>query len=207
MTTRKIPFLTLGLGSVLVVLYWLMHGNESLFFSTSDIRNGEYWRLITGHMMHADTHHLVWNCLGLLVLGTLIERSSRLDWWLALLVGMASVSVLLLSPFSHLHYYIGLSGVLNTLLLVALWKEWRDHRSWSIVVVFLACMAKVALEVCTGESMLTNISWPSYSLAHVAGLLGGFILVCSSELARSRVQSGFSLMAPGPDQEKGEAAL
>ncbi len=192
MIKRNIPFLTLGLVAILLGFYFLAPDKALLFFSPTDIRAGEYWRLITGHMMHADAQHLIWNCLGLLILGTLIERFSRLDWWVTLLVGISSVSILLLSPYSHLDYYIGMSGALNTMLLMALWKEWRQNRSWWIVSIFFACMAKVVIEVNTGESIVTNISWPPYAWAHVAGLLGGVFLLCSGELARTGTRSALT---------------
>ena len=182
----------MGLVVILVVLHYLAPGHASLFYSQTGIRAGEYWRLITGHLMHADMQHLIWNCLGLLVLGTLIERFSRLDWWISLLVGIASVNMLLLSPYAQIDHYIGLSGVLNTMLVVALWKEWHQSRSWWVVSIFFTCVAKVVLEVNRGESVLTNISWPPYAWAHVAGLLGGIILVCSSELVGTRIHSGFA---------------
>lgn len=190
MMIRKIPFLTLGLTVLLAAIHWLAPGETVLFYAQAEIQSGEYWRLITGHLVHADSQHLAWNCMGLLVLGALIERSSRLDWWATLLAGIISVNLLLLSPLSHLDYYIGLSGVLNTMLLVVLWKSWLDARSWWVVLICLASLAKVIIEVSTGGSIFTNIPWPPYAWAHVAGLLGGVTLVCLRELAGSKVQSG-----------------
>jgi rhomboid family GlyGly-CTERM serine protease len=191
MNRQNIPILTLGLVALLFALHLLAPDRTLLFFSAADVRAGELWRALTGHLVHADAGHLLWNCLGLLVLGAIIERRSRLDWWLALLTGMASVDVLLLSPFSQLQYYCGLSGALNTLLLLALWGEWRDSRSLWVAVLFLACVAKVVVELSSGDSLLTNISWPPYAWSHLAGLLGGGVLIC--------IRSGLALsVAPGP---------
>lgn len=191
MNMQRIPFLTLGLVVILLALHFLVPDKELLYFSQTDVQAGEYWRVVSGHLMHADADHLTWNCIGLLVLGTLIEQVSRHQWWITLLVGISSVSILLLSPFSQLNYYAGLSGVLNTMLLVALWHEWSHKRSWWLASIFLACVAKVVFEVCTGGSLLTNISWPPYPWAHVAGLLGGMTMVCLNVLARNRPQSSW----------------
>jgi membrane associated rhomboid family serine protease len=87
------------------------------------------------------------------------------------------VSTLLLSPFSQLDYYCGLSGVLNTLLLAALWYEWRRTRSWLIIVITLGAVIKTLIEVSSGEALLTHIDWPPYAWSHVAGLIGGILLV------------------------------
>jgi rhomboid family GlyGly-CTERM serine protease len=179
MATRQIPFLTLGLLALIVALHYLVPDKSLLYFSAEDIVNGEAWRIISGHFMHADTQHLLWNCLGLAVLGTLIEQHSRFVLLAALGTGIGAVSVLLLTPFAQLEYYCGLSGVLNTLLLVALWHEWMLTRSWPIVVIACACIAKVVVEVSVGTSLVTHISWPPYAWSHVVGLLGGLLMIFS----------------------------
>ena len=177
MTFRQPPILTIGLLTVLISLHGLVADKTQLYFSASDILQGETWRLVSGHFMHADLQHLVWNCLGLAVLGTLLEYRSRGLLVASLGVGIIFVNALLLTPFSPLDYYCGLSGVLNTLLLVALWLEWRSTRSWLIVLIACGCIAKVVVEVSQGTSIVTHISWPPYAWSHVAGLSGGFVLI------------------------------
>jgi rhomboid family GlyGly-CTERM serine protease len=177
MTTRRIPILSFSLVMTLISLHWLVPDKIFLYFSAADIARGETWRIITGHFMHADSEHLLWNCLGLAVLGMLIEHHSRIMLWAALGAGIASVSALLLTPLSQLEYYCGLSGVLNTLLLVALWLEWRRTRSWPIIVIAIGSIAKAVIEVSLGASIVTHISWPPFAWSHVAGLIGGLMIV------------------------------
>jgi rhomboid family GlyGly-CTERM serine protease len=177
MTTRRFPILTISLLMALIGLHCLVPDKTFLYFNAADIARGETWRIVTGHFMHADVEHLLWNCLGLAVLGMVIEQHSRTMLWAALGAGIASVSVLLLTPFPQLDYYCGLSGVLNTLLLVALWLEWQATRSWLIMAIAGGSIAKAVIEVTMGASIMTHISWPPYAWSHVAGLIGGLILV------------------------------
>ena len=177
MTYRKTPILTLGLLTILIGLYWLTVDKTQLYFSAEAIYHGEYWRLVSGHFMHADLQHLLWNCLGLAVLGTLIEYRSRNMLIAALGAGIVFVSALLLTPYAQLEYYCGLSGVLNTLLLVALWLEWKFTRSWFIIIITCGIIAKTLIEVSQGTSIITHISWPPYAWSHVAGLTGGLFLI------------------------------
>ena len=177
MTFRRIPALTIGLLTILISLHGLVADKTQLYFSAADIFQGEAWRLVSGHFMHADLQHLLWNCLGLAVLGTLLEYRSRRVFLASLGTGVIFVSALLLMPFSRLDYYCGLSGVLNTLLLVTLWFEWRMTRSWMIVLIACGCIAKVLIELSQGISIVTHISWPPYAWSHVAGLSGGFVLI------------------------------
>jgi rhomboid family GlyGly-CTERM serine protease len=186
MTMRQIPIHTIGLVMTLIALHWLVPDKSLLYFSAADIAQGETWRIVTGHFVHADPEHLLWNCLGLAVLGMLIEHHSRIMLWAALGAGIVSVSALLLTPFSPLEYYCGLSGVLNTLLLAALWLEWQRSRSWLIMVITCGSIAKAVIEVSLGASIVTHISWPPYAWSHVAGLMGGLIIIfCRTSNLRS----------------------
>ena len=177
MTNRRIPILTISLLAILIALHWLVADKTALYFSAAGIFQGEIWRIVSGHFMHADLQHLLWNCLGLAVLGTLLEYRSRAALLAALGVGMVFVSTLLLTPYAQLEYYCGLSGVLNTLLLVALWLEWKSTRSRLIILIACACIAKVVIEVSQGASIMTQISWPPYAWSHVAGLVGGLLFI------------------------------
>jgi len=177
MNKPSIPFQTLGLVLLLLGFYLLAPDKTLFYFAGENIARGENWRLVTGHLVHADVQHLGWNCLGLLVLGSLIEQYSRSAWWAALCSGIMSVDILLLSPFSQLDYYCGLSGVLNTLLLVTLWYEWRRTHSRLVIAITLGALAKTLIEVSSGESLLTHIDWPPYAWSHVAGLVGGALVI------------------------------
>lgn len=177
MKPRQFPFFTMTLLAILIALHFIPVDKTLLYFSATDIAQGETWRVLSGHFIHADLQHLFWNCLGLLVLGTLIERRSGWILCTTLGTGVIAVSLLLLSPVSKLDYYCGLSGVLNTLLLVALWLEWMHTRSRTLLVVACLCLAKVVFEVSLGTSVITHISWPPYAWSHVAGLAGGVVLI------------------------------
>jgi len=177
MPTRRFPLVTLGLLLAMTSLHFLVTDKTPLYFSAADIARGEVWRLVTGHLVHVDLEHLFWNGLALGILGLLIERRSGALLWISLGVGIASVNLLLLSPFAQLHFYCGLSGVLNTLIVVVLWLEWRATHSILVVAIAVGCILKVAIEIYLGTALVTNISWPSYSWSHLAGLLGGLIVV------------------------------
>lgn len=177
MTIHRLPFLTISLLTFVTGLYWLAPDKSPLYFSANYIAQGEIWRIVTGHFTHADLQHLSWNGLGLAVLGMMIERHSRLVLMAAIGAGIVSVNALLLGPFPKPDFYCGLSGVLNTLLLVALWLEWRASRSRMLPVIACCCVAKALIEALLGTSLVTDISWPPYAWSHVAGLIGGLIIV------------------------------
>ena len=169
----RIPIITLLLCCLAGGLMLLPpDAHNALYFNHDSLYSGRFLGLVTGHWMHADLQHLAWNVSALAILGALIEARSRTLLLWSILVGMLSVDLLLLSPFSELQRYCGLSGLLNTLLGVALYLLWRETRSAMVALTALLCMGKIALEMYSGQSIFTHLTWPPFAIAHLAGILG-----------------------------------
>ncbi len=144
---------------------------NELQFSYPVIASGNWTGLLTGHWLHADLGHLAWNLGAFAVIAGFIERHSRRLLISGTLVGMAGVDLLLLSPWSNLERYCGLSGMLNTLMGVMIYLLWRRTRSPIVLLVGILAVAKIAVEMRLGQSVFTDISWPPYAAAHLAGIL------------------------------------
>ena len=144
---------------------------ESLYFDYSSLVAGNWIGGVSGHWIHVDTEHLIWNVGALAILSSLIEVHSRgLLLW-SILVGVASVDLLLVSPLSDVARYCGLSGALNTLLGVALFLLWKPTRSRLVLLIGALCLLKIAIEIVLGDSLFTEIGWPPYAPAHLAGII------------------------------------
>lgn len=167
------PIVTLLLCCTSYVLFLLPAPAQTLlYFDTDQLLAGNSIGLITGHWMHADSEHLWWNLAAFLVLGAILEgRSRRLLLW-AITVGIFCVDLLLLSTYSELQRYCGLSGLLNTLLGTVLFIYWRETGSALIVMTGALSLGKIALELVSGQSIFTDTSWPPFAAAHLAGILG-----------------------------------
>lgn len=174
----QLPWLTLSL-SGLAVMWFIAAGPAPAdwVFDRNAILDGEWWRLLSGHWVHSDTAHLAWNIGALIVLGWLIERTSRRLLLIALLAGMATVSLGVWLLLPGLDYYCGLSGVLNTLLLVALHRLWGETRHPIVSVTAILAVIKLIVELSSHQAVLTHTAWPSVPEAHLAGVLAGAVLV------------------------------
>ena len=172
-----LPWRTLLLGMVaLAAFLCLGAAPEAWVFDRGAIARGEIWRLITGHWMHSDQAHAAWDITALLLLGALFE--SRLRWHLplALLVATAGVDAWLWWGAPVLYYYCGLSGILNSLLIVGLMQLWRDLRHPLVLFTGVAAAVKVIVEINAGQALLTQTAWPGVPTAHAAGFLCGLLL-------------------------------
>ena len=64
------PWFTAGLASVMLALFVAFGPQPDLFmYDRAGIEAGEWWRLLTGHLVHADMAHLAANVLALVLLG------------------------------------------------------------------------------------------------------------------------------------------
>jgi rhomboid family GlyGly-CTERM serine protease len=147
---------------VVAVLAYLLPGAapEALVFDRVAIAQGEWWRLLTGHWVHSDPAHAGWDITALLLLGALFEP--RLKWRLplALLIGTVGVNAWLWWMDPALRYYCGLSGILNSLLVVGLLQLWRDCRDPLVLLTGVAAAAKILVELSLGQTLLTRTAWP-----------------------------------------------
>lgn len=170
---NRLPILSIILCALTCALMALPADvHAALYFNRLSLAQGNATGLFAGHWIHADFQHLLWNVTALGIIAAMIESHSRLLLLGSIVIGMVCVDVLLLSPLSSLQRYCGLSGLLNTLLGVVLLLKWRDTRSPLVVCIATLALFKIALEMVSGQSMFTDISWPPYAASHLAGLLG-----------------------------------
>ncbi len=103
-------------------------GLEWLRFDRVAIEAGQLWRLLTGHLVHLGWPHLAMNLGGLWLIWLLYGRSLGDRQWLVLIACSAiGISLTLLAFDPGLGWYVGLSGVLHTLIVVGIVVELRRH--------------------------------------------------------------------------------
>lgn len=187
--SKGVPWLTVATAALALLLYLLAGPAASaLVFDRAAVEAGQWWRLITGHLIHSDPSHLGWDLAGLLVLGWLFERQLTTRRFLVvLLFGAAAVDVWLWWGPAPLRY-CGMSGFLNTLLAGGLVWQWRTNRGWLVLVVGFGAVMKIVWETLQGQALLTATAWPSVPLAHAAGFAGGILLALMWFREQARLQ-------------------
>ncbi len=181
--------------AVAVVLgVWIVAGPapEAWVYDRHAVLAGEWWRLLTGHLVHSDFEHLAWNSAGLLILGILFEPALKKDVLWILGIGVVSVGLFLVIDL-QLARYCGLSGVLNTLLSAGLIARMHQRREPMIAAtILLGDLVKIVCEMSTGDALFTDTSWSSVPGAHLFGLAGGLIYAATrlaSKRTRNRIKS------------------
>jgi rhomboid family GlyGly-CTERM serine protease len=183
------PWRTLMLTGLALALYlWGGAAPEAWVYDRLAIAQGEWWRLISGHWVHSDLEHAVWDIGALSVLGLLFESRLKGDLFSVLALGTLGIDLWLWFLQPSLHYYCGLSGILNGLLALGLLQWWRDERHPLIWMTGLGAVLKIVWETATGGALLTSTVWPSVPEVHGVGFICGLLLAITQRIAVGSLQ-------------------
>lgn len=183
--TPSLPWLT-GLAILVTAGLWLILGPAppALVYDRTAIAQGEWWRLLTGHLVHSDGDHALWDIAALALIGWVMERQGSRRLALASAAGMTAVSAGVWWWLPELERYCGLSGMLNTLFVITLKDLWVKHRHPVIPLVAVGLTFKLAAESLARQSLFVHAPWPSVPEVHVAGILGGLLWLVAAEMGR-----------------------
>jgi rhomboid family GlyGly-CTERM serine protease len=96
-------------------------GRLALRFDRAAIIGGDFWRLLTGHLVHLGWAHLILNVLGLMLVWLLCGRAfSPRAWCLVMLMVLAGIDFGLWFLDPALEWYVGLSGLLHGMLMAGI---------------------------------------------------------------------------------------
>jgi len=152
------------------------------------IDTGEYWRLVSGHLVHLGFGHLWPNLVALAIIGLLFEDVFRNTDWLRM--GAASVAAIdvglyVLDP--GVSWYVGLSGVLHGYVAAgALALIVRREKLGVVLAAGVA--AKLLFEQVVGPVPFTaaSVGGPVVVAAHFYGVVGAVLAEGLTELVRRR---------------------
>jgi len=150
---------------------------QGLRYDRAAILEGQWWRLISGNLVHLGWPHLVLNLAGLLLVWLLFHHNLRIRSWIIVTLASALAvggGLVLFDP--ALRWYVGLSGLLHGLfaagLVAALFAG--NRTDWLLALLFAA---KIAWEQLVGSMPGTAAisGGPVIVDAHLYGAIGGTV--------------------------------
>ena len=164
--------LTVVIAALSILASALPSALGALAWHREAMADGQWFRLLTGHFVHLDTHHLLINLLGLAIVTDLLMERWQWSALICLLLGSALGTSALLWWFAPaLVWYAGLSGVLHGLwsgaALCGLHQvQHQPERRWSV-------LALLALALKLGWLNHPSGSMPVVPSAHLFGAISG----------------------------------
>ena len=169
---------------ILMMLGLQLVGTELLRYQTDLFQTMEIWRLLTGHWVHANWPHFLLNMSGFLLCVALTEvKWSFWQWGWRVLVLTTGISVgfLLLNP--EIHWYVGFSGVLFGLYVLAAVATFNHHVLISrLILVFIGI--KIILEQWSSVKISSAdlIGVPVLEDAHFYGVILAIFIIIIQDL-------------------------
>jgi rhomboid family GlyGly-CTERM serine protease len=185
--------LTLAAACVLLLLPSLTGepGRLLLRYDREALAAGEWWRLLTAHVVHLGVRHALLNDLGLALMWALFARDYSLRQWAAVVLGaVVAIDAGLWLCDSTLEWYVGSSGALHGVMAAGALAHLRRGEPAGAVLA-LALLAKLAYEYWAG-ALPFSAGLPVVTSAHLYGVIGGSAVAAFMK-PRARSAAGPSL--------------
>jgi len=172
-----LPWFALVLSGLCAAVFWLFGPlSEILVYDKEAIAGGELWRLVTGHLVHVNTGHLLLNVAALFPLAWFLERGIGIPP--AKLISMFLISILAIDAWLFvglpwIDQYVGLSAYLNGLYSLLMLFAWRKSGHKVFLLFLTGDALKIAYEGLTNTSIFTSLPWPPVPTAHAVGFAAG----------------------------------
>ena len=152
------------------------------------VTQGEYWRLVTAHVVHLGWGHLWPNLTALLLIGALFEDLFDAGMWLLLAAAAAgSIDLGLLLLDRDVDWYVGLSGVLHGFVAAGALTAWFRGQSigWLLAI---GLAGKLVWEQTMGPVPFTAaaVGGPVVVASHLYGTAGGLMAAAATHIVRTR---------------------
>lgn len=161
---------------------------ELLRYERAGLEAGEFWRLLSGHLVHLGTGHLVLNLAALGVLGLLLDGAlDRLEWAFAGLVSAFTIDVGLYWLSGEVQWYVGLSGVLHGFMTAGSLKLLAARAPTGLILLSIT-IGKLLWEQFGGPLPYSELTsgGPVIVDAHLYGALGGTAGMLAARFVRPR---------------------
>jgi rhomboid family GlyGly-CTERM serine protease len=156
-----------------------MPAQLALRYDRAGLYAGQWWRLVTAHLIHLGFEHALLDVTGLALMWALFARDYSLGAWLWILgLSAAGIDAGLWVLSSTTQWYVGSSGVLHGVLAAGTYAHLRTRQpdGW-VLAVFL--IGKLVYEQSAGALPLTAggaVIVDAHLYGAVAGALAAVLL-------------------------------
>lgn len=166
--------------------------SQWLMFDRQQIEQGQLWRLFSAHFVHLSPTHALGNGLGVLMLGYIAGRYLNNAMGLVLFAWCTAwVGIGLYFYAGYLQRYVGLSGVLHGLLIVAPFVSVYYGRgiAWAFFAVIVAKVTWEQTSYYDAMALAETIGGRVEVNSHLLGCVAGILFLIGLRLLRPQYLS------------------
>ncbi len=176
----RLPFLTLSLVTASLLVFLIPAASDYLIYNREKIATtGEWWRLLTGNLVHFSWEHLFYNAIILLPAGWWLERESAIRF-IGLVLATSIISGLYFLFFlQEMNIYAGLSAIVSAIVvnlcLLNIMKNSATRWLWIIILILFA--AKIAFELLTQQAFFVSYASTAIRVIPSAHIIGAIMAI------------------------------
>lgn len=166
--------------ALIISLLWALGEStlETLMYHRQAIGEGQYWRLITGHLVHSNGWHLLLNLASLIMIGLLFNHHLSIIFWIIIFV----ISAILISAAyfwyaPEFDYYVGLSAVLYAAIIIGALLDLKEQ-PFIAAVILIVVTGRVIWQQYAGsvEGLAEIIDNRVAIESHFFGIISGYLV-------------------------------
>ncbi len=183
--SKQLPWISgvIGVAACFLVLF-----PESLVtafqYDREQILGEEYWRLFTGHFVHWNSAHLLWDVAVFFACGLFVEWVRRSLWVVVLVLAPLTISLALLILQPDMNFYRGLSALdmsLFTAICLQAMSYCRLRKKSALMLVwgfaFVTSVLKPVMETVWGGALFVSHFGEGIEASPLSHLLGVLVAV------------------------------
>jgi rhomboid family GlyGly-CTERM serine protease len=147
-------------------------GRQLLRYDRTGLAGGQWWRLVSAHVVHLDVRHALLNSVGLVLMWALFARDYSPRQWLLIVLGaVTAIDAGLWLGDSTVLWYVGSSGALHGVMAAGVLAHVRrgERDAWVLATLLVV---KLLYEQWVGALPFSGND-PVVVDAHLYGVLGG----------------------------------
>ncbi len=177
--------ITWSLSLIAVGLHLVTMANPSLLTALELRTQGpqlwEGWRWLTGHFVHFNHSHFIWDLAVFLPLGCIVEKRTSQGFGRFIVSSALAITGAVILFLPDLGSYRGLSGLDSALFIALAIQELRNSKNraqsisilWGIALVGFSM--KILFEIMTGHAMFAGDLGPGVITVPLAHLVGAAV--------------------------------
>ncbi len=163
------------------------------------------------HVLHWSFEHLSWDLFMFVLIGTLCERRSQLDYAVVLLLSSILIPFFVAAYVPSVSTYRGLSGIDTALFSFAAlllvdesWREKNWQAVWIYGILFVGMLGKTGYELAFGGTLFVNSdAFSPVPIAHIVGAAIGSLVAGMRKFRKREQPQQRKIMCFGNTNETG----
>jgi rhomboid family GlyGly-CTERM serine protease len=161
-------------------VFWLLGDStlNALMYHRSGIASGEFWRVLSGHLVHSNGWHLLLNLASLLMVGLLFSQHlTRLFWLLIFTLSGLMISACYFWIAPEYEYYVGLSAVLYAVIIIGALLDIKEQPLIAVIVLVVVTARVIWQQYSGSIGSLAELIEDRVAIeSHLFGICTGYIL-------------------------------